>query len=172
MYETYIQAYQGVYGMGKARRLAAYDAIDRLPKGSFLDVGCGRGDVLDYAEEKGFAPVTGIEVVPELLDERVIFGEIHNIPVKESDIVTSFDVIEHIQPELTERALKEINRVAQKAIILTAANYPSYCNGEDLHINKRPYEEWDELIREHIEGTVEWLPRFGRTHSETWLIRK
>ena len=65
-YEKYRKAYQGVYGMGKARRLAAYDAIDRLePKGSFLDVGCGRGDVMAYAVDKGFNPVIGIDVVPE-----------------------------------------------------------------------------------------------------------
>ncbi len=171
-YSKYEEAYSGVYGMGKARRLAAFDAIDRVEKGSFLDVGCGRGEVLEYAKSKGFSPVYGIDVVPLLFGEDVCFGEAQDIPFKECDILTCFDVIEHLLPEDTIPALKEFNRVAKKTVILSAANYPSYCNGEDLHINKREYAEWHRLIKDNIEGKVEWLPKFGRTHSETWIVSK
>ena len=171
-YSKYEEAYKGVYGMGKARRLAAYSAIDTLDPGSLLDIGCGRGEILNYSRTMGFSPVRGVDVVPELFGDDVGFGEAHDLPFSddEFDVVTCFDVLEHLLPEDTVDALGEISRVSKRAVVLCIANYPSFSNGHDLHINKRPYKEWDELIHAHMEGKVEWLPRYLRTHSETWII--
>jgi len=161
--------------MGKARRIAAFDAIDRLPvNGSFLDVGCGRGTVMGYARELGYSYVSGVDVVPDLFDDHVGFGEAHNLPFEDNEfnVVTCFDVLEHLLPEDTIVALNEISRVASDAIILCIANYVSMCNGHDLHINKRPYEEWDKLIGQFVKGKREWIPRINNSHSETWIIRR
>lgn len=168
----YIEAYKGVYGMGRKRKSKAFDEIDKLHEtGSFLDVGCGRGEVMEYALNY-FNPVKGIEVVPYLLNDDVVFGEIYGIPFDDNsfDVVTCFDVLEHILPEDTIISLKELNRVYRKAMILSAANYESYCNGIDLHINKRPYDAWDALIRDYIEGDVKRLPNSG--NSAMWVIRR
>lgn len=178
-YKKYADAYKGVYGMGKARRLAAFAVIDSIEQtGNFLDVGCGRGEVLGYAKFKGFDPVCGVEVVEDLLSEideiKVVYGESHSLPFEDNtfDVVTCFDMIEHVLPQDTVLSLNELDRVSRHSVILSAANYPSWCNGIDLHINKRPYSEWDELIHSTIEGSVKWMPKTNRTHSETWVISK
>ena len=102
-----------------------------------------------------------------------MFGEAYDLPFSENefDVVTCFDVIEHILPEDTEAVLKELDRVARLAIILCIANYPSKHNGVDLHINIRHYKSWDRLIHKHIHGKVNWCPKNGN-HSETWIITK
>jgi len=174
-HNKYKEAYKGTYGMGKARRLAAYDAIDRIDvRHSLLDVGCGRGEILSYAIEKGYLNVYGVDVVPDLFNENVSFGEAYSLPFADDafDVVTCFDVVEHLLTEDTIESLKEFDRVAKHAVVISAANYPSYCNGVDLHINKRPYSEWDELIHAHIKGKVNWIDKTNRTHSETWVICK
>ena len=171
-YRKYEKAYTGVYGMGKARRLAAFSVIDSIQhKGSLLDIGCGRGEVLEYARDKGFSAY-GVDVVPGLFGNDVGFGEAHDLPFpdNEFDVVTCFDVLEHLLPDDTVDALSEIARVSRKSVILCIANYPSQCNGNDLHINIRPYKEWDELIKKHISKKAKWIPRHLRTHSETWVI--
>jgi ubiquinone/menaquinone biosynthesis C-methylase UbiE len=174
-HEKYKAAYQGSYGMGKARKMAAFDAIASVEvRGSLLDVGCGRGEILDYAETEGFTRIRGVDVVPELFSERVSHGEAHSLPFvdDEFDVVTCFDVLEHLLPDDTDRALSELDRVSYQAVILSAANYPSRNNGDNLHINIRAYKQWDKLIRKNIHGDVSWVPRVGSTHSETWIILK
>ena len=166
------KAYTGWERLGVLAAFAVIDSIELT--GNFLDVGCGRGEVLGYARSKGFDPVCGVEVVEDLLSETVIYGESHSLPFEDKtfDVVTCFDMIEHVLPQDTLRSLSELDRVSRRSVILSAANYPSWCNGKDLHINKRPYSEWDELIRSTIEGSVKWMPKTNRTHSETWVIFK
>lgn len=63
-----------------------------------------------------------------------------------------------------------MERVARRHIILTASNRPSFNRaGDDLHINKRPHEEWDRLFRQWFSGNVTWLER-TISISETWRI--
>ena len=68
-HEKYQRAYKlPSYGMGVNRRKSAQKYLFDLPfRGSYLDVGCGRGEMLRYAESIGFDPVTGVDVVDYLL---------------------------------------------------------------------------------------------------------
>ncbi len=152
-HEKYIRAYQtNSYGMGHARMLEAVaDLVELGTRGSYLDVGCGRGEMLGHAMVLGFNPVMGAEVVPSLVDGvRVLWGEVHDLPFADAmfDVVTMFDVIEHLLPGDDELACRELARVAKRHILITANNKTSQLAiGEELHINRRPYEEWDELFR-------------------------
>jgi ubiquinone/menaquinone biosynthesis C-methylase UbiE len=163
------------YRMGQIRMKDALTDLDGCSRGSYLDIGCGRGEMLTHAEGMGFAPVQGVEVVPDLIDGvRVVRGEAHALPFADNsfDVVSLFDVIEHLVPGDDEAVCREMARVARKHVVLTANNKPSHCpiTKADLHINRRPYEEWDALFREWFSGSVTWL-KGNRTYvSQGWRI--
>lgn len=155
----YVEAYQhSEYGMGHARFLAAQRDLAGL-KGSLLDVGCGRGEVLKLAREMGLAPVIGTEVVPGLLRDDVVYAEAHQLPFDDGSVdhVTCFDVLEHLTPEDTIPALKELARVARHTVTVTVADYPHVFNGVELHVNRRPYPEWHALLCKAFGRSVQEL---------------
>jgi ubiquinone/menaquinone biosynthesis C-methylase UbiE len=164
------------YRMKNERRMDAVNDIKRLPvRGSYLDVGCGQGDMLDWAERLDFRPVHGTEIVASLIDrKRVSYAEVHALPFIDSafNVVTMFDVIEHLIPGDDERACLELQRVAKHHVVLTANNGPSFNKfGDDLHINKRPYDEWDSLFRKWFnQGKVTWIKGDRNYISEAWRI--
>lgn len=163
------------YRMGEKRMVDAVNDLRALPcRGAYLDVSCGRGEMLVAAEGMGFCPCHGTEIVPALLDgERIVRAEVHDLPFgdRSFDVVTMFDVIEHLIPGDDRAACEEMARVARKHIIITANNRPSFNKaGDDLHINKRPYEEWDRLFREWFPGAVTWIKGNRAYVSEAWRI--
>jgi 2-polyprenyl-3-methyl-5-hydroxy-6-metoxy-1,4-benzoquinol methylase len=175
--KKYVNAYAHEnYRMGDARKLYAKELLKgvTLESKSHLDVGCGRGEMVSYGKFLGMRSI-GIETCPTLLDGlHVIKGYAHDVPFgdKSFDVVTMFDVIEHLLPEDEPLVLTELKRVARKHIFLTAANYPSKSLGTELHINVKPYESWDAIFREvyHDGWKVHWLPRKYGINSETWWI--
>jgi len=100
----YVRAYAlPGYRMHGDRLRNAQADIAALPvRGSLLDVGCGRGELLDYARERGFGPVMGTETVPALINPArgVRFAEGHDLPFADQsvDVVICNDVIEHVLP--------------------------------------------------------------------------
>ena len=163
------------YRMKDARRRDAAHDLAALPsRGSYLDVSCGRGDMLIEAENLGFNPVKGTEIVPALIHrERIIYAEAHALPFadKSFDVVTLFDVIEHLIPGDDGRACRELARVARKHILITANNRPSFNKaGDDLHINKRDYGHWNALFRTWFPGCVTWIKGNRHYVSEAWRI--
>lgn len=175
-YQKYRVAYtQPNYRMGGGRYQDAINDMTGLPvRGSYLDVGCGRGEMLCEAECLGFGPVHGVEIVPELTGPRVTYGEAHDLPFQDNhfDVVSLFDVIEHLLPGDDELVCRELHRVAARHVLLTANNRPSRLpSGEDLHINIRSYEEWDALFRRWFAGSK--VMRIGGKRfyiSEGWRI--
>ena len=174
----YQQCYDDpTYKMGNGRKNQAKNDITNFTNGyrSLLDVGCGRGEMLDYVGELGYTRVKGTETVPDLIANRadVQFALATDLPFDDDSfaVVTMLDVIEHIPPISTYQALYEINRVASRIVYITANNTPSWFNGEDLHINKRSYEEWNDIFNSVFGGKVTWLPKEETNISETWLIQ-
>lgn len=163
----------GVQRLADARR----DFLD-LPDGlfSFLDVGCGRAEMLKFAEQCGYTRVQGAEVVDALVDgDRVVkMDGAHKLPFRDKffDVVSMNDVIEHLVPGDDKLACKELQRVAQRHILLTANNRPSRStDGSDLHINKRPYDEWHNLFVEWFdEGVVTKLWSDRQYISPGWRV--
>jgi ubiquinone/menaquinone biosynthesis C-methylase UbiE len=173
----YVRAYRNPRYRMKAERMAdAVADIRALPtRGAYLDVSCGQGDMLEAAASLGFAPVRGTEIVPKLIDgKRVVYAEVHALPFadKSFDVATMWDVIEHLIPGDDRRACHELARVARCHVVLTANNRPSFNKqGEDLHINRRPYAEWDALLREwFFPGRVTWIKGARHYISEAWRI--
>ena len=175
-HQKYIACYRDLwsYKMGGRRMQETSCELKAIPvRGAYLDVSCGRGEMLDLAIGMGFSSATGTEIVPALIDgKRVLRAEVHELPFadKSFDVVTMCDVIEHLIPDDDMLACLEIARVARRYALLTASNLPSINpqTKQDLHINKRPYEEWDRLFREWFPGAVTWLK--GGYVSEIWRI--
>ena len=143
------------YGMGERRyKMACQDLYDLPCRGTYLDVGCGFGEMLRYAEGIGF-DVTGTEVVKKLLGKSVLYAEAHSLPFPDNsfDVASMFDVLEHLLPGDDERACQELARVAKHHVLLTANNKPSKTSDfvrttkpKNLHINIREFDEWHKLL--------------------------
>jgi len=176
-HEKYDRAYlQDGYRMGPNRKIHARAILEGIAtRGSLLDVGAGRGEMVEFAKSIGFGHVMGVEIVDSLLTEEVIYGEAHDLPFgdKSFDVVTSWDVFEHFLPEDTEKSLQELSRVASKEIILCIALCASRGNdGENYHINLRTKQEWSDLIKQNINGEVKFIETPNKPRSETWLITR
>jgi SAM-dependent methyltransferase len=173
----YVRSYEMQnYRMGEARMADAVRDLEALPcRGAYLDVSCGRGEMLAHADALGFWPVLGTEIVPALINGgRVVRAEVHALPFNDDnfDVVTMFDVIEHLLPGDDELACRELARVARRHVMLTANNRPSHNSaGDNLHINCRPYEQWDRLFREWFHPSrVTWVKGPREHVSECWRI--
>lgn len=150
--------------------------IKFLRKGSssvnLLDVGCGEGYYVRDALEEGidaYGIDTSSYAVENALDEvkdRISFGSITEIPFgdEEFDVMTAFDVIEHIHPKDTLDAVAEIRRVLKPdgIIIITtpSSNFGDWVS--DLtHINVRPPKFWKLILEEHnFEVRLFYVPSF------------
>ena len=113
----------GGYKMGSSRMSQARAVIDRYVFTTYLDVGCGRGEMLDYAGD--YARVMGVEDVPDLCEEgRVIHAALPNLPfgAMSYEMVTCFDVMEHIPSQLAQASIFELGRIAEKYLVLTISN--------------------------------------------------
>lgn len=186
--DKYVKAYSASnYAMGEFRKAAAIAALKRLPNpllhkrpSSFLDMGCGRGEMLKVAHELGYEHVQGTETVPQLIDPArgVVEGFAHYLPFPDKffDVSMMCDVIEHLIPGDDEKACKQLARVTKLYVILSACNRSSnglkYGMGDvELHINRRPYDEWHSLFVKWFAGaSVKRLRSHKGCTSEFWLI--
>ncbi len=160
------------YEMGGPRIVEVATNLSVLPcRGSLLDVGCGREEILKIAAAIGFDPCGGTEIVPALLDgDRIVFAECHALPFPDNsfDVVTLLDVLEHLLPGDDEAACHEIERVGKRFLLLTVSSGRSNFAGHKLHINRRPCKKWYELFREWFAGEVTLLNTKGT--DSTWKV--
>jgi ubiquinone/menaquinone biosynthesis C-methylase UbiE len=137
-----------------------------------LDVGFGLGYGLNILSIKA-SEVNGVDVDAKVLDHcnntllgknpRLIILKIfdgYNIPFPDEtfDVVTSVDVIEHVEDY--ERLIKEMLRVSKNGVFLSTPNRRSEYTNKDgspknyWHLREWSFEEFDEIIRKF--GSVEW----------------
>lgn len=179
-YEKYERCYKlENYRMGDRRKKEAFALLKGLPvRGSYLDVACGRGEMLEYAASCGYAPVVGTEIVKDLLSNKhVVYGEVHKLPFDDRTfaVVSMLDVMEHLLPGDDEAACKHMKRIARNYVFMTISNKDSFGPGErqgskvQLHVNKRPYDVWTRLLTEWFKPfPVKRLP--GMWYSPGWLV--
>jgi SAM-dependent methyltransferase len=174
-----IDKYRRIYAVHEKYRMAPPrlknfgDAVRDLPwRRSYLDIGCGRGEMLALAQEAGFRRVAGVEVVDALVSDQVTKAPAWDLPfeAKTFEVVTMFDVIEHLLPGDDEAACREMLRVASKSILVAANSNSSVWQGIELHCNQRPPDVWDGLFREWFTGRVTWLRQKTFNGTELWRI--
>lgn len=148
--EKYAHVYKTLdrYRMGMPRYQKAQADVARMTPGSkYLDVGCGRGEVINLAMAAGH-DAYGLELVPDLCDgTRVLEGEIYALPWPEKafDYVSCYDVLEHLEPGTEGAALDELGRVCRGVLILTTNDKRSRdpTTGRELHLIRKPREAWE-----------------------------
>jgi ubiquinone/menaquinone biosynthesis C-methylase UbiE len=159
------------YAMGRKRRMAVCDFVRSVPPGSWLDVSTGRGETLGFADAAGHT-AQGTEVVTALLNDRVRYAEAHKLPFAagEFDYVSCFDVLEHLIEADIRPALSEMKRVAKRMCVVTAADFPHFYRGMDLHVSRRPVSEWDALIKSVWGEGAQYIDKLGI--SAAWRLDK
>ena len=157
-----VDKYAAIYGAGvgytmnKRRRDQSISALsvllDSYPTSkSLLDVGCGDGQWIQCVSDLFHLDCIGVDPVPGLAGKNIKTAPATSLPFDDNsfDTVTCLDVMEHLVPEDTELALSEMERVSRYCAVITVNNNPScyrVVNDSELHINIRPYEEWEQLL--------------------------
>jgi hypothetical protein len=177
-FTKYDVAYQDTGYRPDKRRLGMQAGfIAEAPsRDGYLDIGTGHGDMLDRAENLGFSPIIGTEVVSSLLNDRVIRAEAHQLPFEDDsfDVSSAFEVIEHLLPDDDKAMCLELSRVTRRRVIIGANNGASFASdGSDLHPNRRSFEEWDDLFRDWFLGWhVEMLEDRPLKHTRVWRMSR
>ena len=102
-----------------------------LAQKNTLDIGFGSGALLAWMQSKG-ANVAGIEIQRSLLEAAqnhgvTVFNDIAEAPSEQFDVITLFDVLEHLSGEQIESLLSQAYRVARSGctIIIRVPNCQS-----------------------------------------------
>lgn len=158
------ELYQSVYydrnpddqhSVDKAQRMWSdrLSAIEQHhPRGRVLDVGCGRGEFLQVAQERAWE-IRGTEIdseavktAPEPVREQVFIGPFENLPDTEQafDVITLFDVIEHVRQPLD--FLIEARRRLRSGgmVVITTPNLGTFKNR--LRGNRCKYFQFERYL--------------------------
>lgn len=136
-----------------------------IPVGaSYVDVGCGRAEMVKLAASRGVA-ACGVELVPELCGRftagsngspkpyYVIEGVVTALPFQDRhfEFVSCYDMLEHLPEDQVDTALDELFRVCASTLFLTTNDKESRLPLSDgsfleLHLTRKPRAWWNEKI--------------------------
>lgn len=110
--------------------------LDKDMSGGILDLGCGRGEWLDILRENGYQAL-GIDLNRESLNEcqkknlKVIcmdaISYIRSLPEESVRMITSFQLIEHLEMPQLLSLFQELGRVVKKGGVIIMET-PNPCN--------------------------------------------
>lgn len=158
-----------------------YDDIKMLQVSSVCDVGCGNGMFVNDMVSMGMKEVYGVDLVTVAMNLVIKNDGIeyhdsvaNNLPLEDNsvDLLTAFDVLEHIAPSEVESSLEEFARVSKKYMMFSISHRQSgeEHEGENLHLTVQPFDWWSEKISKH--ATL--LKRFPGSNGNTnciWAIK-
>lgn len=137
--------------------------------GVLLDIGCAYGNFLKYAKKEGFT-VYGCDISKYAVQRTSPFAKTNvcsitslKYPHETFDIVTVFDVIEHIDD--LKKAFSELKRVTKKEgiIMFMMPVYDGFSgkivrilDKDPTHINKFSRYQWINLLKETFQ-LIDWL---------------
>lgn len=124
---------------------AKYDIISKHhTKGTLLDVGCGTGYFLKYAQDEGWEvegmePDPGARKLAETNTKKNIAADLDHILDKQYDVITLWHVLEHIHN--LKDAIQKINAHLKKdgTLIIAVPNLNSY----DAKLYKEKWAAYD-----------------------------
>ncbi len=107
-----------------------------------LDVGAGTGSGIPIMRSCGATEVTGIDIFPA--GDEVINMQVAMIRDDACDIVTCFDVIEHVMED--HAMLKDLLRVARLGVFLSTPNWNTWKCHNAYHVREYTPEEFVALL--------------------------
>lgn len=130
--DYYDEFYDRVYSAGRRcndeEKNRIMTIIQMIPNDvdSLLEIGCGDGRIINNLKNK-YENIYGMDISNEALKNvktPKIKGRIENIPFPDNsfDIVLCSEVLEHLPNTIYEKALKELQRVAKKYILISVPN--------------------------------------------------
>ena len=132
---------------------------------SVMDVGCAIGDFVHYWKNNLNVPAYGIEgsenAVEYFMTDKIFVYDLRE-PIKLDlaiDLVTCFEVAEHIEPEYAYQFLENLCGMSNR--ILMSAACPG--QGGHYHVNCQPRDYWIE--------SMEFLG-YGHNYSVVRLIQE
>lgn len=113
--------------------------LDRMPPGSILEVGCGRGRLLEYLRAKGWR-VRGLELQPQRAPYIVQADAGQPWPIEDQfDVVVAAEVIEHVVDTSGFLAQCRARLKRDGILILTTPNLLFGVNRVRMLFGLRPY---------------------------------
>jgi 2-polyprenyl-3-methyl-5-hydroxy-6-metoxy-1,4-benzoquinol methylase len=118
----------------------------KRPPYRLLDIGFGRGDLLDWAKSQGIE-THGVEIIPELVERakarghRARSGELSTLPAAQFDVIVATDVLEHLTVAQLQKMLADVRRLLKDDGVFIA-RFPNgqspfsgpYQNGDLTHV--------------------------------------
>jgi ubiquinone/menaquinone biosynthesis C-methylase UbiE len=140
----------------------AYQLVLDIKPHSILDVGCGGGQFAEWANRHGI-----MAIGMDFASGYGLMADVCNIPFDNNffDVVTVFDVLEHLPVENLKKGLDEIARVAKRWIIISIGYGPSGRNTPKgflkLHlISTRDKSWWTPILSKYgklsYRGSKKW----------------
>lgn len=129
-----------------------------IPRGdSILDVGCGDGRLIKFLAGKGY-DVYGLDITTAQI-QGIKANRLFEDPIWETglrdnavDWVISTDVMEHLPPEMVQRSIMELTRVAKKGQVHRIATFDDHgYYGHKVHLSVHPIAWWNEQFCSIIE---------------------
>jgi len=144
----------------------AYDIILEMKPNTLLDVGCGKGLLVEWAKSQGIE-AEGIDFA----SDYGVNGDVLDMPFSDNsfEMVTAFDLLEHLKPEDLEKGLNEMARVASSSWVLSIGYGPSGIMTPDgkmmLHpIATRDKEWWTPILSRYGELSYKGSTRRGNPY--------
>jgi ubiquinone/menaquinone biosynthesis C-methylase UbiE len=172
-----------------------YGEIQNLKYKSICDVGCGNGLFVNNLSKKEFVEnIYGVDLVTVNMGLTIENSKVNYIDAPASDIpiddksvelLTAFDVLEHIHPSEVDNSLDEFFRITTKSFMFSIAHGLSgeEHGGENLHMTVKPFEWWSDKISKYAKLVKNFNPdnirderpfnptgRGGRTNS-IWKLK-
>ncbi len=132
--------------------------LDLMP-GRILEIGCGNKLVSNYIRQSGLN-ITTCDFNKHL--EPDYTADIRNLPFSDSsfDLITAYEVLEHIPWEDTERAMTELKRVTKKYVIISLP-YPSFFKLE-IVVNNTTISK---VVKRKMTSILLRIPPFFKKHK-------
>ena len=166
---------------GAAKKLDDAAKKYGVSRGSYVDVGCGRGFVVRHMLNMNYDAV-GVEYGPlkeiaPVVPHRVRWGDLTGtLPVPDgfAKLVSCFGVLSHIPEESVPHALGEVNRILSRGGIVCATIQTKNCPDQAHHKTFKPRDWWEKRFEDagfdivfiHGNWTVEIEARKEDVHPE------
>lgn len=121
---------------------------------SLFDAGCAYGHLIRYFKNK-ISKVSGCDCSRWALNfcKEAYLASIDSLPEEDNsfDLVTCFEVMEHIPEEYVDKVLSELYRVSREYVIMTLA-YEGYrdpqagSDSDSTHCTMKPGDWWIEKL--------------------------